>query len=271
MRYTYDNSADNPRNPRVPPERVRWGQRSFDEMGDLWFQFVTRSEADRGRLNDEILRKMTAEDVIGYETMLRSDPADTELHDDVALLYLSLGQAADAVRHFRATVAAKPSASAHYNLATALSVAGALDDAVREYEAALRLKPDYGSALNNLGSVLAAQGRLADAIGHFREAARLDPASVQAHRNLAWYVATMSNESGAMAEAVAAGERAAALTGRRDAQVLDALAAAYAAAGRFDDAIATAERAVALAGDDLAREVRERLAHYRRHTPYRIR
>ena len=37
---------------------------------------------------------MTAEDVVGYETMLRNDPNDTELHDDVALLYLSLGRAA---------------------------------------------------------------------------------------------------------------------------------------------------------------------------------
>ena len=43
----YDNSAENPRNPQLPPQRVFWGQRSFDEMGDLWFQFVTRNGRDR--------------------------------------------------------------------------------------------------------------------------------------------------------------------------------------------------------------------------------
>jgi tetratricopeptide (TPR) repeat protein len=240
-------------------------------MGDLWFQFVTRGDSDRARLNGEILQKMTAEDVIGYETMLRSEPKDTELHDDVALLYLSLGRAQEAVGHFRVTDSLKPSAAAHYNLATALSVAGSIDEAVQEYEAALELNPDYASAHNNLGSVLAAQGRLPDAIAHFRKAARLDPASVQAHRNLAWYIATMSSGASGTSEAVAAGERAAALTGRHDPQVLDALAAAYAAAGRFADAIETAERAVTLAGEDLAPAVRERLALYRRHEPYRLR
>ena len=45
MRYTYDNSAGNPRNPEQPPKRARWGQRSSDEMGDLWIQVLTRNEA----------------------------------------------------------------------------------------------------------------------------------------------------------------------------------------------------------------------------------
>ena len=38
MRYRYDNSAANPRNPAVPPVRVQWGQQSREEMGDLWLQ-----------------------------------------------------------------------------------------------------------------------------------------------------------------------------------------------------------------------------------------
>src|SRR5580765_7289532 len=173
---------------------------------------------------------MTAEDVVGYETMLRNDPKDTELHDDVALLYLSLGRPQEAATHFRTTASLKPTAAAHYNLATALSVAGSFDEAVKEYEAALQLKPDYGNAHNNLGTVLAARGRLPEAIPHFRDAVRIDPSSVQAHRNIAWFIATASGGSSAISEAVAAGERAATLTGRRDPMVLDALAAAYAAA-----------------------------------------
>jgi hypothetical protein len=35
VRLTYDNSADNPRNPSVPPKRVSWGEESFDEMGSV--------------------------------------------------------------------------------------------------------------------------------------------------------------------------------------------------------------------------------------------
>ena len=41
---------------------------------------------------------MTGEDIVGYETMLKVDPNDAELHDDVALLYLGQGFAANAVQ-----------------------------------------------------------------------------------------------------------------------------------------------------------------------------
>src|SRR5262249_48673477 len=42
MRWVYDNSAANVRNPTQPPRRVLWGQRSADEMGDLWIQVLTK-------------------------------------------------------------------------------------------------------------------------------------------------------------------------------------------------------------------------------------
>ncbi len=36
---TYDNSADNPRNPVSPPRRALWGEQSYDEMGMIAFTF----------------------------------------------------------------------------------------------------------------------------------------------------------------------------------------------------------------------------------------
>ncbi|MEM9407013.1 MAG: tetratricopeptide repeat protein [Acidobacteriota bacterium] len=36
LRVTYDNTADNPRNPFTPPQRVLWGPSSRDEMCDVW-------------------------------------------------------------------------------------------------------------------------------------------------------------------------------------------------------------------------------------------
>jgi len=245
MQYTYDNSDTNPRNPQVPPQRVLWGQRTFDEMGDLWFQFVTRNDHDRTVLNAEILNKMTGEDIIGYETMLRTTPGDAELHDDVAMLYLAQGHPADAVRHFRLAADVRPSAAtAHFNLATALSMVGRLDEAVTSYREALRLRPDYAAAHNNLGSVLSTQGLVPSAIPHFRAAIRADAANVQAHRNLAWYVSALPDaDAAARAEAIAAGEQAVKLTHARDAEMLDALAAAYKAAGRIDEAAAASHRA----------------------------
>jgi hypothetical protein len=49
---TYDNSADNPRNPCSPPRRVQFGLQSFDEMGAVVFQAMTVSDADEKALDE---------------------------------------------------------------------------------------------------------------------------------------------------------------------------------------------------------------------------
>jgi tetratricopeptide (TPR) repeat protein len=186
MEYTYDNSAANPRNPELPPARVFWGQRSRDEMGDLWFQLLAGSDHDRRILNGEVTAKMTAEDIVGYETMLKVTPNDAELHDDVALLYLGMGMAANAVRHFELSAALKPdSAPAQFNLGTALAQAGRLRASVAAFRAALERRPDYALAHGNLGRVLLAQNQVGEALKHLQEAVRLDPANPRSLLGLA--------------------------------------------------------------------------------------
>jgi Flp pilus assembly protein TadD len=178
MEYTYDNSEGNPRNPQLPPARVFWGQRSQDEMGDLWFQLLAANEADRDQLTAEINRKMTTEDIIGYETMLKVTPDDAELRDDVALLYLSRGMVNNAVRHFAISAALKPeSAAAHFNLGTAQAQAGRFEASVASFRTALKLRPGYALAHGNLGRVLLAQGHTDQAMRHLQEAVRLDPSN----------------------------------------------------------------------------------------------
>jgi hypothetical protein len=46
----YDNSAGNPRNPSVPPRRVRWGEQTTDEMCLLGVQLVADNPADVRKL-----------------------------------------------------------------------------------------------------------------------------------------------------------------------------------------------------------------------------
>ena len=227
MEYTFDNSAENVRNPQVPPVRVSWGQRSRDEMGDLWFQLLARTDRDRATLARDVNRKMTAEDVIGYETMLRASPGDAELHDDVALLYLGLGRPADAVRHFAASAAIHPqSAAAQYNLGTALAAASRLDEAAVALRQALTIGPGSAATYANLGAVVLQQGRVADGVNYLEEAIRLDPGNLQA---------------------------------------LNTLSSAYAASGRFDRAVEMADAALRLAPPGpLADEIRSRRESYLR-------
>jgi Flp pilus assembly protein TadD len=186
MEYTYDNSSGNPRNPEVPPARVFWGQRSRDEMGDLWFQLLANNEKDRIQLMSEVNSKMAAEDIIGYETMLKVTPDDAELHDDVALLYLAKGLVANAVRHFEVSSVLKPeSAAAHFNLGTALAQMGRFEASVAALRTSLQLRPDYALAHGNLGRVLLAQGNQAEAMKHLQEAVRLDPSNPRSLLGLA--------------------------------------------------------------------------------------
>ncbi len=43
----YDNSADNPENPYQPPQRIRWGRQSNDEMGSVSLLVVAADESHR--------------------------------------------------------------------------------------------------------------------------------------------------------------------------------------------------------------------------------
>lgn len=52
VRITYDNSADNPRNPTSPPKRVRWGKESTDEMGSITLLVVAAQESEFPRLQE---------------------------------------------------------------------------------------------------------------------------------------------------------------------------------------------------------------------------
>ena len=185
MRYTFDNSADNPRNPQLPPERVFWGQRSRDEMGDLWIQVLPADTSDLQVLTAALRPKILAEDVLGYEREIQRDPGSAALRDDVAQIYLELGRPAEAVAHFGAALKINPGAPAHFNLGTALTVAGRLDEASAEYRQALAIRPDYARAHNNLGHILLQRGDTRDALEHLREAIRIEPGNVEAHYNLA--------------------------------------------------------------------------------------
>lgn len=305
MEFTYDNSAGNPRNPERPPIRTRWGQRSRDEMGDLWMQVLTRDTLDLATLTRAAARKMTTEDTVGYETMIRAYPDEADLHDDVALLYLQLGRADEAVAHFEASVRLRPrSASAHFNLGTALTHAGRIDAAIAALRRALQIRPDFPSAHNNLGNALALRdGGSGEALRHFREALRLDPAHAEARvslarvyarrgesapairelrevvrirpdssdalAELAWLLATARDgTTGDRREAVDLAERAVTLSARREASELDVLGVAYASLGLWARALAAAQEALALAPSEaLAREIRRREELYRGQRP----
>jgi tetratricopeptide (TPR) repeat protein len=308
MRFTYDNSAANVRNPQHPPARVVWGQNTSNEMGDLWIQVIPRSPADLALLNDDVERKKRTEDIAGYTKILLADPNNPVRHDQVAMLLLSAGQLDQAIGHMRESLKLDPkSAPTHYNLGLALSAQRKLDQALAEFREAVRLDPDHADANNNAGAMLHLAGRLGEAASYYRRAIQLRPDNAEAHSNLgrlytamsqdraaadefrkaidvradhpsalaglAWVLATSADPAVRNhQEAVGTAEQAAALTGNADPAALDTLAAAYAAAGDFVRATSTAERALTAASragnTTLAEQIRARLRLYRGRQPY---
>jgi Flp pilus assembly protein TadD len=60
-----------------------------------------------------------------------------------------------------------------------------MDEAIRQFQEVLRLKPDFAEVHNNLGNALAEKGQMDEAIRQYREALRLKPDDAFAHDNLA--------------------------------------------------------------------------------------
>ncbi len=70
---TYDNSANNFRNPNNPPKRVTWGENSTDEMGSLLLNVVPRNAADLSTLQTaSIVYVLTAVPLVGSKPLLVS-------------------------------------------------------------------------------------------------------------------------------------------------------------------------------------------------------
>jgi tetratricopeptide (TPR) repeat protein/mono/diheme cytochrome c family protein len=308
MAYSFDNSARNPRNPSQPPERAQWGWRSSDEMGDVWIQVLTRSEADHEAFTRAARRKMTAEDAVGSEALIAREPNHVNLRNDAALIYQELGLPERALAHFSAVTRLQPrSPAAHYNEGTALEALGRRDEAAARYEEAIRLDPSYALAHTSLGNLLYAARRLDEAVSEYRTALRFGAANTNVRCSLARALTEVNRPREAVAEyrtalalrpdwtpclinfawllsghsdaairrpgeAVQLAERAATLTNRASGEALDVLAAAYASAGRFEAAVHAATAALHLFEQAHASrsidDVRGRLDLYRRHMPF---
>jgi Flp pilus assembly protein TadD/mono/diheme cytochrome c family protein len=222
MRWVYDNSKSNVRNPSTPPRRVRAGNDSTDEMAHLWIQVLPKHSSDRLALQESLMR-----------ARLAKYPGDFVALANLGAALQSAGRLDDAITFLRQALAARPDhAAARNNLGTALLAANRPDEALAEFaraweadasytdaaynlgstlvqrgrpreavrplEAVVRLRPEDGQAAAVLGTALALSGRLDAARAAFDRALRLRPDDAQAHFNLGLLAARRGDRAGAI-------------------------------------------------------------------------
>ncbi|MDQ2900602.1 MAG: tetratricopeptide repeat protein, partial [Acidobacteriota bacterium] len=203
MRIVYDNTAENPRNPNHPPERVKNGDRAGDEMGHVWLQVVAADRKPDPRLalqEAAMLRRLfkypadvTAHYNLGalyqlqnrtpraieqYRAALEADPAQVSARNALGSALLAEGRNSDAIGELRETLRLQPQYSdAHFNLARALLGVDDRDGAIREYATYIRQRPADARARLNLGAIYISLHRFDLALPEYRRACELVPDS----------------------------------------------------------------------------------------------
>ena len=208
-----------------------------------------------------------------------------------------------AITWYRRALSAWPDfIEAHVNLGRSLARQGRTDEGVSHLRRALELNPDSGVAYRLLAAVLQSQGAAGEAVPLYRQALRLAPDAPDLHHELGVSLALAGNTQSALAElgeamrlrpdwpapmarmalllaiypehgrrnlkkAIELALRASQLTHYGDPLMLETLAAAYAAAGRFDEAVTEEGKALEIvksAGDPaIARQVGATLELYK--------
>jgi len=185
MRFTYDNSTNNLRNPHQPPRRVVFGPQTTDEMGELWLQVLPENENELASLARDYASKQLEKAVAVNQQRLRSDAQDPKAHLQLGRALMALGKAVEAQSHFQRAVALDPkNDEPHYFLGVTLRMQRQMKAARQEFETALRLNPASYKAHGNLGLICYEEGDAVRAEEHFLAALRLNPDDKFAQANL---------------------------------------------------------------------------------------
>jgi tetratricopeptide (TPR) repeat protein len=137
-------------------------------------------------LADPVYSEMEAEGVSSFWCQVRANN------------YLNAGQLDDAEREFKKAVEAKPNEVSYTSLGYVYQRKKQYDQALEQYQSALKLNPNYVSALNNSAVIYFETGKTAEAIELVKQALKIDPESVDSYLNLG----TFLNQSGRRAEAI---------------------------------------------------------------------
>ena len=179
------------------------------------------------------------------ETLTQDYPKEPLLYNISGVCYKAIGQLDAAVKSFEKALALKPDyTEVNYNLGLTFQELGQLDAAVKCYERAISVNPDHAEAHNNLGVTLKELGQLEDAIKCYEKALVIKPDYTEAHNNLG----NAFKELGQLDDAVKSYEKAIAVNPDH-ADAHNSLGVTLKELGQLYAAVKSYEKAIAIKPD----------------------
>ncbi|MFN7949130.1 MAG: tetratricopeptide repeat protein [Blastocatellia bacterium] len=134
-------------------------------MAQVEYQKAIRLESDNARFLNNLgysyyLGGDNKNAIKWFKKALKFTPGDKRLQNNLGLAYGRQGDYKKALEYFTASVG---EAGAHLNLGYVLNQQGRYEDAIKEYESALRLQPQSLAALSGLIPLYERTGRLREA------------------------------------------------------------------------------------------------------------
>ncbi|HEX2099925.1 MAG TPA: tetratricopeptide repeat protein, partial [Candidatus Synoicihabitans sp.] len=120
-----------------------------------------------------------------WSDTVRKRPENPRARVNLGAALIEAGRLDDAIAQYEAALRLRSDAAAHSSLCAALTARGQADAAIPHGEAALRLDPTSVPARVNLANALVKAGQIPAAIAHYREALRHDPSAGDVHLTLA--------------------------------------------------------------------------------------
>jgi tetratricopeptide (TPR) repeat protein len=210
-----------------------------------------------------------------FESAIRGNPENIKAITHLGRIFASQGKLEQARQQFEAALRVDSDLPlTHKNLGDVLMGLGKREEATEQYIKAMQGRSEIPETHFDLSNLLASKHDFDGAIAELKTAIEMKPNWPVALNSLAWILATQPNarlRNGP--EAVRLAEQAVALTGSKDAGMLDTLAATYAEAGQFPNAIKAAESAIDIAKNsnqtNLVTEISGRLQLYKAGTAFR--
>jgi tetratricopeptide (TPR) repeat protein/mono/diheme cytochrome c family protein len=183
LRYTYDNSDKNPRNPHRPPQRVTYGPRSINEMGEFNLQLILDDPDDLKKLDADFASFQLLSNFSDFEKTLANDPDSVLAMGGLASVHIARSEPEQAARYLTREVELRDDgfdkAKALLQLAVVHHQLGKFVDAEKELRQATSMAPRLARAWYLLADLLSSQGRFTEALDYYERGLERDPNNVR--------------------------------------------------------------------------------------------